>query len=212
MKQLPLLKYCGNHSYNDVVVTANSKADFLGFIFAESKRCVTPSQVIEWLNKAVVSQKIVGVFVNASIEEIDYVRNEIPLDIIQCHGEETPEYILTLKSRCSLPIWKVIHHSQNGLQLMKQFDGLVDGYVIDSKVNGQRGGTGVTFDWAAIPHYEKEAESQNVPYFIAGGINPRTVKELLQYNPMGIDLSSGIEENGQKSDKIKIEFEECLSV
>lgn len=212
MRAQPLLKYCGNHSLNDVEVTAKSKANYLGFIFAESKRCVTPSQVKKWLSRVQVSQKLVGVFVNAPIDEIEYVCDQIPLDVIQCHGEETPSYILTLKSRCSLPVWKVIHHSKNAIQLMRQFDGLVDGYVIDSKVNGQRGGTGITFDWSSIPHYQKEANSQKVPCFIAGGINDSTITKLLQYNPMGIDLSSGIEENGQKSENIKKQFEERLVI
>lgn len=208
MKTVPVLKYCGNHSYQDVQITANSRAHYLGFVFAESKRSVTAHQVQQWLEKIQIPQKLVGVFVNATLGEIEYVSSRIRLDVIQCHGDETPDYILTLKASLKQRIWKVIHHSQNGIEKMKQYDGLVDGYVIDSKVSGQRGGTGQTFDWSSIPSYQKEAFRQQVPIFIAGGINPQTVKELLLYQPVGIDLSSGIEENGRKSSEIKNQLEE----
>ncbi len=207
-----MLKYCGNHSLEDVKVASNSSAEYLGFVFAESKRCVTPSEVKEWLSKVNVSQKLVGVFVNATIDDIELAVETIPLDVIQCHGEETVEYILALKALFSQKVWKVIHHSENGMDLMKQYEGIVDGYVIDSKVRGIRGGTGVTFDWSAIPSYKREAEKQNVPCFIAGGINVSTITKLLKYDPEGIDLSSGIEENGRKSEEIKIQFEERLFV
>lgn len=210
MKKVPLLKYCGNYSFKDVQITANSRANYLGFIFAESKRSVTPQQVQQWLKKISVQQKIVGVFVNARLEEIEHVTSQLPLDVIQCHGEETTEDILALKASLKQQVWKVIHHNQNSLELMKQFDGLVDGYVIDSKVSGLRGGTGVKFDWSSIPVYQKEALRQQVPLFIAGGINPQTISELLQYEPLGIDLSSGIEENGRKSTEIKNQLEERL--
>lgn len=208
MKTVPVLKYCGNHSYEDVQITANSRANYLGFVFANSKRAVTAHQVLQWLEKIQITQKLVGVFVNATLGEIEYVSSQIPLDVIQCHGEETPDYILTLKATLKQQIWKVIHHSQNGLEQMKNYDGLVDGYVIDSKVSGQRGGTGQTFDWSSVPSYQKEALRQQVPVFIAGGINPQTVKELLLYQPVGIDLSSGIEEDGRKSNEIKNQLEE----
>lgn len=212
MKRVVMLKYCGNHSLEDVIVATNSRANFLGFVFAKSKRCVTPTEVKKWLCKVKVSQKLVGVFVNASIDEINRATSSIPLDVIQCHGEETVEDILTIKTNFKQKVWKVIHHSSEALDLMKQYKGIVDGYVIDSKVAGRRGGTGVTFDWSSIPSYQIEAEVQNVPCFIAGGINVNTIEELLKYDPIGIDLSSGIELNGRKSEDIKNQFEERLFI
>lgn len=212
MTQTPLLKYCGNHSVEDVVVTANSKASYLGFVFAPSKRCVTGEQVRQWLANVRVGQQLVGVFVNATIEEIEKVLIDVPLDVIQCHGAETPEFIKELKQRCNKLVWKVIHHSETGLETMKKYRGVVDGFVIDSKIPGLAGGTGVTFDWEAIPNYQQEAEFQQVSCFIAGGINPNTVQDLLQYNPIGIDLSSGIEENGRKSENVKNLFEKRLFI
>jgi phosphoribosylanthranilate isomerase len=212
MKMKTLLKYCGNHSFEDVVVTANSRADYLGFVFAPSKRRVTAIEVKRWLAEINVKQKIVGVFVNASFLEIEDVLEQVPLDVIQCHGEETADYISALKAHHNKVVWKVIHHSEMGLKTMKEYRGLVDGYVIDSRVAGLRGGTGVTFDWESIPSYQQEANFQQVPCFIAGGINSNSVKSLLQYHPVGIDLSSGIEEDGKKSGKIKKQFEARLFI
>ncbi|RXJ03954.1 phosphoribosylanthranilate isomerase [Anaerobacillus alkaliphilus] len=206
----PLLKYCGNHSLNDVIVTAKSRADYLGFVFAPSKRCVTAQQVSRWLKEVEVSQKIVGVFVNATLREIEEVMEEVSLDVIQCHGEEPPEFVTTLKEKYQKNVWKVIHHSKSGLQTMQAYRHKVDGFVIDSKVAGQRGGTGVQFDWQVIPEYQQEAKNQQVPCFIAGGINVSTITQLLEYNPIGIDLSSGIERDGRKSTTIKNNFEERL--
>jgi phosphoribosylanthranilate isomerase len=82
---------------------------------------------------------------------------------------------------------------------MRQYAGVADGYVVDSRVSGAWGGTGVAFDWSNVPFYLEEAARQAVPCFIAGGITPENVERLLAYRPYGIDISSGIEENGEKS-------------
>lgn len=206
----PLLKYCGNASFQDIIITANSQGDFLGFVFAKSKRQVNSNDVKRWLEEKPVTQQIVGVFVNPTLAEVGAVLKDVSLDIIQCHGEESPTFIKELKQLYSKPVWKVIHHSNKGIEMMKQYRGIVDGFVIDSRVGNERGGTGVQFDWQAIPLYQKEAEFQQVPYFIAGGINETTIEELLSYQPYGIDLASGIEQNGRKSEKIKEQFEKRL--
>lgn len=206
----PLLKYCGNHHLEDVNVTSQSQAKYLGFIFAKSKRQVQANQVSDWLKQLNVRQKIVGVFVNADIDEIEQVCKIAPIDIIQCHGEETPEVLAEMKQRLKKEIWKVIHHSPQALQLMQTYSTIADGYVIDSKVGNQRGGTGVTFDWRSVPAYQQEATRQRAKCFIAGGIDPQTIKELLHYQPLGIDLSSGIETEGKKDEHKKNLLEERL--
>ncbi|MCT8138899.1 phosphoribosylanthranilate isomerase [Anaerobacillus sp. CMMVII] len=206
----PLLKYCGNQSFEDIVVTANSQAQYLGFVFAPSKRCVDPLEVQEWLLEQSVTQKLVGVFVNSTLQEMERVLNYVPLDVIQCHGDEPPDFVARIKEYFQINVWKVIHHSESGVKKMKSYRHLVDGFVIDSKVEGQRGGTGMPFEWEAIPLYQEEASLQNVLCFIAGGINVNSVRDLLQYKPLGVDLSSGIEVNGMKSEKVKNQFEARL--
>ncbi|MBU8907252.1 phosphoribosylanthranilate isomerase [Desertibacillus haloalkaliphilus] len=201
----PLLKYCGNHSLSDLQATLESNADFIGVVFAESKRQVTADQVVEWLKEVELSpqQQLVGLFVNPSVTEIDDVLQRVPLQVIQCHGNESKELVSSIKQTFGLPVWKVIHHHKGGLEQMKSFHGVCDGFVVDSKVKGQWGGTGETFDWSSVPPYLEEGKRQGVPVFIAGGINPNNVTKLLSFHPTGIDISSGIERDGQK-DKAEI--------
>ncbi len=195
-----LLKLCGNHSLQDLRLSVNSGAPYIGIVFAESKRKVDPALCGEWLKQIEKDkeQKYVGVFVNPTLQEISYVLSHVPLDIIQFHGNESPAEIIEIKLSTGLTVWKAIHHNQNGITKMKSFNRVVDGYVIDSKVKGAWGGTGASFDWESIPAYNKEAERQGVQCLIAGGITPQNVKEILTYSPQGIDISSGIETNGSK--------------
>jgi phosphoribosylanthranilate isomerase len=200
-----LLKYCGNRSLEDVKVSARSAANYVGFIFAKSKRQVRADEVKQWLKAVRLNdKKLVGVFVNAPISQIESVIKEVPLSIIQCHGTETETQIYAIKERLQLPVWKVIHHSKSAVQKMKDFSGLADGYVIDTKVEGAWGGTGISFNWSYVPAYLEEAEKQGVKCFIAGGVRSENIEELLRFKPHGIDISSGIEENERKSSE-KIE-------
>ncbi|KHF40332.1 phosphoribosylanthranilate isomerase [Halalkalibacter okhensis] len=206
----PLLKLCGNHSAHDTMVTLSSSADYIGFVFAKSKRQVVRKQVQEWLSehRNFNDKKLVALFVNESIETIIAAIKDLPIDVIQCHGNESVEQLSELKSRVDLPIWKAIHHKQDAIKRMESYQGVVSGYIVDCKVQGQWGGSGVSFDWDYIPQYLDEGKRQGVPVFIAGGIRPENVEEVLQYSPDGVDVSSGIEENGQKSRDLIRQLEE----
>lgn len=202
-----ILKLCGNHSLQDIMLSVNSGVPFIGIVFAESKRKVDPVQCGEWLKQIEKGkeQKYVGVFVNPTLQEISHVLSFVPLDIIQFHGNESPEEIIEIKMATGLPVWKAIHHNQNGLNKMRSYNRVVDGYVIDSKIKGAWGGTGATFDWESIPSYNQEAERQGVQCLIAGGITPNNIEEILAFSPQGIDISSGIETDGTKdSNKIQL--------
>lgn len=190
----PIVKLCGNRSLSDVEKTTSSQASHLGFIFVRrTKRYVRPEQVGRWVKKIRPKQKLVGVFIEPTIEEIEEVLHFVPLDVIQLHGNETVSQLLRLKEAFGLPVWKVIHHQAGGMQQMEVFRGVADGYIVDSKVDGVSGGTGVRFDWESVPVYREEAYEQGVTCLIAGGITPDNLKELLIHQPDGIDLSSGIE-------------------
>jgi phosphoribosylanthranilate isomerase len=199
MMAMVRLKYCGNRSADDVQVALASGADYLGFIFTESKRNVSPEEVKRWLALASLGDKqLVGVFVNASVDQIASVTEQLPLHVVQCHGHETPAELAVVKEATRLSVWKAIHHDDGALETMKQYAGVADGYVVDSRVAGAWGGTGVSFDWEAVPRYLEEAARQGVPCFIAGGITPDNIERLLAYRPDGIDISSGIETDGRK--------------
>jgi phosphoribosylanthranilate isomerase len=207
------LKLCGNHSLSDFqVVTKSKRANYIGVIFADSKRQVNPHDLKDWLKKAPLPsyQKLVGVFVNPSLTEVSEVLQHVPLDLIQCHGNETVETILSIKEAFELPVFKAIHHQKEGWRQLKQYEGVVDGYVVDSKVKGAWGGTGIKFEWESIPCYLKEANRQGVTCLIAGGINAENVDGCIVYHPHGIDLSSGIEVDGRKSEEQLQRLEERM--
>lgn len=195
----PLIKYCGNKSFEDLLVVTKSAADYIGFIFANSKRKVSPTEVEQWFKEVDLQNKqTVGIFVNADLEEIDAVLANVPLSVIQCHGTESVDLIKRVKERTGLIVWKVIHHDEQAIQTMKEFSGVADGYVVDTKIATMWGGSGVSFDWESIPIYQQEANRQRVPCFIAGGIDPTNIENLLSYDIDGFDISSGIERDGKK--------------
>lgn len=206
------IKFCGNHTLHDLQLTANSFADYIGFVFAPSKRRADPGQLYVWLEqvKLRANQHKVGVFVNPSFEEIARAHEHVDLDIIQLHGHETPTQVAMIKNMFQLEVWKVIHHSPTALELMDRYSSLVDAYLIDTKSETAWGGTGETFDWSFIPSYIQKAHEHEKMCFIAGGINPENVPKLLKYKPDGIDLASGIETAHTKDENKITELQESV--
>ncbi|GLF91412.1 N-(5'-phosphoribosyl)anthranilate isomerase [Bacillus safensis] len=211
----PYLKYCGAVSQEDVECIAQSQADAIGFIFAPSKRQVHPDQVKQWLIQIKCEKEIAGVFVNEKVQKVCDITKHIPLDIVQLHGDETQDDAKEIKQQTGAVVWKVFHHESNvtsTLEKMTAFAPVVDGFLIDAKVKGMRGGSGTAFAWEAVPLYVQHAKRLEKTCTIAGGITPETIAELLAYGPEAIDLSSGIEENGKKSSaKIKALEERMLN-
>lgn len=198
----PYVKYCGAVSQEDVECIAQSHADAIGFIFAPSKRQVQPDQVKQWLTQTKCKKKIAGVFVNEKIQKVREITKQIPLDIVQLHGDETQDDAKEIKQQTGAVVWKVFHHEPDvtrTLEKMTSFAPVVDGFLIDAKVKGMRGGSGTAFAWEAVPLYVKHAKRLGKTCVIAGGITPETIADLLAYGPEAIDLSSGIEENGKKA-------------
>ncbi|MEC1739054.1 phosphoribosylanthranilate isomerase [Bacillus mojavensis] len=194
----PALKYCGIRSLQDLRLAVDSQADYLGFIFADSKRKVFTADVKKWLSQVRTGKQIVGVFVNETVETIARIAYELQLDVIQLHGDETPKDAEALRLLTHCEIWKALHHNSTAIQDMDRFNDCVDGFLIDSSVKGARGGTGVAFAWECVPEYQQKAEQTGKRCFIAGGVNPDTIADLLKWKPGGVDLASGIEKNGQK--------------
>lgn len=195
------IKFCGNKSLEDYEASVQTEADYIGFVFAESKRQVKVEKVANWVATLPPQNKLlVGIFVNQSKKDILQAVRTVPLDIIQCHGDEDVHLIKELKAACDVEIWKVIHHEdETSVEKLKPFLGLLDGFVIDKKNGTQYGGTGTGFNWGHIPLYDRLSTQYNIPYLIAGGINEETLPELLTYDPQGIDLSSGTEVDFVKS-------------
>ncbi|MFT8319225.1 MAG: phosphoribosylanthranilate isomerase [Sporolactobacillus sp.] len=206
----PMLKFCGNHSFEDLKKTIASRADYIGMIFTEkSRRTVTGEQAANWLKRLAPHQKkLVGVFADDTLDQIQRVLRQVPLDVLQFHGGESPQFLSRVKAITRRSVWKAIHHRPDAREEMRAFTGIADGFVIDTKVSGQLGGTGISFDWAAIPGYQAEAARQKALCFIAGGVMPENIGSLLRYQPAGIDISSGIERNFHKDRTLILKIEE----
>ncbi|WP_257347693.1 phosphoribosylanthranilate isomerase [Pseudalkalibacillus decolorationis] len=195
------IKVCGVRTVEDYELIVQGDIDYVGFVFAPSKRQVTPEHICSVVSDSKVQSNIhhVAVFVNPTIQEIIRVCKMVKIDVIQLHGNEQNELIDQIRAqKLDIEIWKAIPHSENTSAMMKEYASFVDGFVIDTKIDGKSGGTGCRFDWQSIPSYKELAKLLQKRCFIAGGITPDNISECLSYGPDGIDLSSGIEKGSSK--------------
>lgn len=185
------IKICGIRRECDIDYINEAMPDYIGFVFAKSKRQVTPETAAKLCAKLDKSITPIGVFVNAPIEEILSLYNEGIIHMAQLHGQENSTYIKDLRSQTDCPLIKALKIDQDfDSSILPTLE--VDYFLFD---NGA-GGTGKTFDWSLMPKTEK-------PFFLAGGLNAQNIKAAVSYNPFALDLSSGVEINGFK-DREKI--------
>ena len=189
------IKICGLRRLEDVEIVNEYKPDYVGFVFADSKRKV--SHEIARKMKSNLSSDIisVGVFVDAPQDEILELFNDDIIEVAQLHGMEDEDYINNLKENTNneLKIIKAIEMSEDK-DLSKYDNSSADYLLLDS---GK--GSGKTFDWQLIRTDLKKE------FFLAGGINSENVKKAIEeFNPYAIDLSSSLETDGYKDEnKIK---------
>lgn len=189
-----LVKICGISTLEAARVAADEGADLIGFVFAPSTRRIEPSKAKEIVNNLPTSLKTVGVFVNETKTNIERIAQEVGLDYIQLHGDETAEFAREL----SLPVIKAININDTLIFDLNQFPATY--FIIDSPGKKHRGGSGETFDWNALN--QTNINFSNV--FLAGGLNEKNVNLAIQtVSPIGVDVSSGVESN-QKKDRLKI--------
>jgi phosphoribosylanthranilate isomerase len=187
------IKICGLTRQYDIDTVNACMPDYIGFVFADSKRKVSPKQATELRQRLARGISPVGVFVDETIEcVLSLIRGGV-IDVVQLHGMENEDYIKRLKKLTDKPIIKAIA-VQNALDVRKWENSCADYLLLDSK----GGGTGQTFDWALIGETTK-------PYFLAGGLNITNVESAIDTTkPFAVDVSSGVEENGLK-DRAKID-------
>lgn len=196
------IKICGLSEIQHALVAAEAGADFLGLVFAPSQRQVSAEKAL-WVIEAVralkSSQVVVGVFVNSAVDEVNRIAGYCHLDWVQLSGDETWHYCQQIER----PIIKTIHVSNTrtaeeisseiaiGHQLLLQKDFVC---LLDSKVADTYGGTGQAFDWQLA-----KKVSTTFPVLIAGGLTPTNVGQMIrEIQPWGVDISSGVETDGQK--------------
>ena len=206
----PKVKMCGISKVETIPAIVDAKPDYMGLVFAPSKRQVTVDQaktLVEELHRGYAQKygsdtehdkndtiKTVGVFVNETVDNLVTIANEANLDAVQLHGDEDETFIQSLKERTNVEVWKAIQ-IRTAADTEKWIDSSADMLLFDAYHKDERGGTGEVFDWSSLDAFER-------PFMLAGGIDSTNVARAIRtVRPYGIDISSGIETNGMKDDK-----------
>jgi phosphoribosylanthranilate isomerase len=202
------IKICGITEMQQAITAVKAGADFLGLVFAPSRRQVNEEKAAEiaaYVKRTKYHPALAGVFVNYPAPEVNRITDFCNLDWVQLSGSESWEYCLSIKR----PIIKVIHispllSSRETIGYMKEGYGLRPKdkliYLLDTHTEGAYGGTGQTFNWLLA----KEVAA-TYPVIVAGGLTLDNVGQLIkEVHPWGVDVSSGVELNGKKDlEKIK---------
>ena len=206
----PKVKMCGISKVETIPAVVEAKPDYMGLVFAPSKRQVTVDQakiLVEELHRGYAKKygsdtehdkndtiKTVGVFVNETVDNLVTIANEANLDAVQLHGDEDEAFIQSLKERTNVEVWKAIQ-IRSAADVEEWIDSSADMLLFDAYHKDERGGTGEVFDWSSLDAFER-------PFMLAGGIDSTNVARAIRtVRPYGIDISSGIETNGMKDDK-----------
>lgn len=192
------VKICGITRVQDGLDAVRFGAHAIGLVFyAPSPRAVTPDQARAIVDALPPFVTAVGLFVNADAEAVRATLATVPLQLLQFHGDETPEYCAAL----GVPYLKAIRvrPGVDLLQYAQQFH-VARGLLLDAYVQGVRGGTGATFDWTLIPN------SLPLPVVLSGGLDADNVGAAVRaVRPWAVDVSSGVESAKGIKDAAKIE-------
>lgn len=206
----PKVKMCGISKVETIPAVVEAKPDYMGLVFAPSKRQVTVDQaktLVEELHRGYAQKygsdtehdkndtiKTVGVFVNETVDNLVTIANEANLDAVQLHGDEDEAFIQSLKERTNVEVWKAVQ-IRSAADVEKWIDSSADMLLFDAYHKDERGGTGEVFDWSSLDAFERS-------FMLAGGIDSTNVARAIRtVRPYGIDTSSGIETNGVKDDE-----------
>ena len=181
------IKICGIKTLKDALTAIDSGADYLGFNFyPKSVRFIEKTACAEFtsiLKREHPQIKLVGVFVNSSVEEIKDILQTCHLDLAQLHGDETPDTFAQLAPH-AFRAFRGIPESNAGYERNE-----VPAMLIDAAVKGVYGGSGVTADWTAAAEL-----ATKYPLLLAGGLTPENVADAVrQVRPWGVDVASGVE-------------------
>jgi len=188
-------KICGITNLDDANVAVENGASAIGFIFYEkSPRTISinnAKSISKHLPKTIAR---VGVFVNHEKDFINEAISEVPLDMIQLHSDETPDFC----NQFDVPILKALRiKNEASLSVMDQYDVAV--FLLDTFSNDQYGGTGETFDWSVLNRKFK------TPIILSGGLNSENILDAIDaVNPSAVDVNSGVESFPGKKDYNKL--------
>ncbi len=210
MKKVTKVKICGLSEEEHILAAGEAGADFVGMVFAPSKRQVTPEKaaaMVKAIRKMERTPAVVGVFVNTPAFEVNRIAAECDLDLVQLSGDEEWQYCLEIDK----PVIKVIHISdtdsvdsvvakiEEGFNTLQGRDVM---YLLDTKSENAYGGTGQSFSRQIAA-----GVARRIPVIIAGGLDPENIAGVVdEVHPWGVDVSSGVETDGEKDIKKIREF------
>ena len=206
------VKICGIRALEDALVAAEAGADFIGMVFVpERHRRITADAakvIVEGVRDSVGPvPRIVGIFADQLLDEANAIVEYVGLDVAQLCGKESLEYA----GQVNCDVIKVVHVAESATaaddagtsERVKDFSGVGHLVTLDRYVEGIQGGTGKGFDWSVAASLSQA----NLPFLLAGGLTPENVSEAISIvNPWGVDVSSGVETDGNKDHAKILQF------
>jgi phosphoribosylanthranilate isomerase len=212
------IKICANTTLEDALLAVELGADAVGFVFAPSKRQVTPSQVAAITPHLPRSVERVGVFTGSSPTDLEQIAQSVEqsgLTAVQLHDGHNPAFASSLQQRLAPAIhiiqtahWTLGDDTQSAHRLTAQLATLAatpvpDRLLLDAKSGAASGGLGLTFDWACAQPIL--ATRPNVRIIVAGGLQPGNVaRAIALLKPYGVDVASGVEQSPGRKDPEKL--------
>ncbi|MBO0601736.1 phosphoribosylanthranilate isomerase [Sporosarcina sp. E16_3] len=188
------VKICGLKEPQHVKTAVDAGVDAIGFVFAPSRRQVTITEAQELAKEIPPGVLKIGVFVDASRDEIEQTYREVPLDFVQFHGDESSDFI----KKVGLPSIKVLSvYSDEDAKRSAHYE--TDYFLFDTPGTDFKGGSGMTFDWQLM----KDVGVQSEKIILAGGLNADNVAQAIRtVHPYMVDVSSGVESMGRKDENL----------
>jgi len=204
-------KICGNTSLADAQMAVAAGAHAVGFVFAPSSRQISQDAAAEIVAALPANIAKIGVTVNQSPEDVAKLAQNVGLTGIQLQGDEPGDQLWAYRSSLSprkviktLQVSQLLAAGDDYLYQYLRESEFIDAVLLDSGSNGQRGGTGVVFDWKAVAPLVAKIK-QWLPVIVAGGLTPENVNRAIQtFLPWGVDVVSGVESEPGHKDEIKV--------
>ena len=204
------VKICGLKTQADVEKANRYLPEYIGFVFADTKRFVTDEQALSMRQALDKRIQAVGVFVDEPIEHVVELCDRGVINVVQLHGEESEDYIRELRKKTDTTVIKAVK-VQRAEQISKQMSHEADYMLFDTYKKGAPGGTGERFSLKILEESLRamRARGQTIkPYFLAGGLDCQNVTEVLRQMEcdafagcIAVDVSTGVETDGVKDEE-----------
>lgn len=198
----PQIKICGITNYPDAVMAIDAGADLLGFNFyPQSKRYISAIDAQVIVRRLPPIVKIVGIFVDTPVAEVITTARKVPLDVLQFHGNEDPNYLSQFSDWTTIKAFRLRNEAE--LNQLDPFVDLADYFLFDTYSAAAAGGTGETIDELLVTTLAQRGLLAKG--YLSGGLTPENVSEkILKFLPWGVDVASGVERSPGRKDTAKL--------